>query len=115
MPGGMIIGTSSVLPGKGFTTPATIDVSEVNSHFPYQGYMMNDSYVSSIFSGIPSGLNCWRWTVCEGSISFLFGADLNAVNGGDPSDPYAVIEICKQSAAAEVPYIFVDDISIVIY
>jgi hypothetical protein len=111
----MIVGTSSVLPGKGYASPSTIDVSAVYSLNPYQGYTMNDSYVSSIFSGIPSGLNCWRWVSWDGDISYLFGADLNAVNGGDPSDPYAVIEICKQSAAAEVPYIFVDDISVTIY
>jgi hypothetical protein len=112
----MIVGTSSELPGKGFDSPSSIDVSAVNSLYPYQGYMLNDTYVSSIFSNVPSGLNSWRWTVCEGDFSFLFGADLNAVNGGDPSDPYAVIEICKQATTdIPVPYIYVDDISIVIY
>ena len=78
--------------------------------------MMSDSYVNSTFSNVPTGLNCWRWTVCEGDVSFLFGADLNAVNGGDPSDPYAVIEICKQATTdLYVPWIYVDDISLVIY
>ena len=118
MPGGMIIGTCSApQPIPGFTDSMNIDVAKAYSTGDYQGYMLADTLVSSIFDSVPSGFNSWRWTTCTESIRYLCGSDLNdPAEGGNPDDPYVILQICKSVLApGKNVYIGLDDISIVIY
>ena len=118
MPGGMFIGTCSTpQPTPGFSTPMNIDISQVESTGLYQGYMMEDTYVPATFDSVPSGSNCWRWTVCSYAMSLLCGGNLNAAEGGgNPADPYVVIEICQDVPSINYqPHLYLDDITIVIY
>jgi hypothetical protein len=115
----MFIGTCAApQPLVGFNTPLLIDIARADSTGWYQGYMEEDAFISSTFSGVPSGNNCWRWAPDDYNYRYLCGADLNAPTGGDPSDPYVIIEICEEEITTPEytsPTVFVDDISIAIY
>jgi hypothetical protein len=117
MPGGMFIGTvSAPQPIPGFSTPMNIDVAKAFGTDGYQGYMLEDTYVDGSFSSVPDGVNSWRWTSCTGTFKWLMGGDVNATDGGDSSDPYVIIEICQETTTSTYnPWIFLDDIAIVIY
>lgn len=118
MPGGMIIGTCSApQPTPGFTDSMNIDVAKAYSTGDYQSYMMADTLVPSIFDSVPSGYNSWRWTSCAASVRYLCGGDLNdPTDGGNPDDPYVVIQICESiTAIVKNVYIGLDDFSIVMY
>lgn len=118
MPGGMIIGTcSSPQPTAGFADSTNIDVAKAYSTGSYTGYMMSDSLVPTIFDSVPSGYNSWRWTSCAGSVRYLCGGDLNdPIDGGNPDDPYVIIQVCESiTATVRNVYIGLDDFSIVIY
>jgi len=111
----MIVGTISESIEAGIT-PSDIDVAKAHTGNGYQGYMMTDTLVNSLFSNVPSGTNSWRWTSCTGDVHYLCGADLNGVDGGDPSDPYAIIEVCRQASNGDyVPWVYLDDFALVIY
>lgn len=118
MPGGMIVGTvSSPQPLPGFTESTNIDVAKALSTGDYNGYMMADSLVPTIFDSVPSGFNSWRWTTCTGSIRWFCGADLNEpTDGGNPDDPFIIIEICESiTSSVKNIYLALDDVSVVIY
>lgn len=118
MPGGMIIGTcSGTQPGPGFTESMNIDVAKAFSTGDFNGYMFADSFVASSYDGIPTGFNAWRWTTCTSSERWLFGGDLDdPVEGGDPTDPYVIIQISEQiTTSPKNIYAGVDDITITIY
>ena len=95
----------------------SIDVSKAYSTGDYQGYMMADTLIPTIHDSVPSGFNSWRWTSCTGAIRYLCGSDLNdPVDGGNPDDPFVVIEISQNiTTTVKSIYIGVDDISIAIY
>ena len=95
-----------------------IDIADVFSTGEYQAYMANDTYVSSTFDGVPVGNNCLRWTTCADDVRYLIGSNLDdTASGGNPSDPYVIIEACQQTliARTQQPYIYLDEISIIIY
>lgn len=83
----------------------------------HTGYQMNDTYVASLYDNVPAGNNCWRWTTCSYSEVYLCGSNLNdPVDGGDPNDPYVIIQVCQDvPTVLYQPYIFIDDIAIAIY
>ena len=111
------MGTCSTAPAaQGFTATTTIDVAKPYETSPYTGYMMEDTWVPTIFDSLPSGNNCWRWIDCTSAYGWLFGGDLNdATTGGNPSDPFVCIEVCEQMGAYYVPHTYLDDIAIAIY
>jgi hypothetical protein len=79
--------------------------------------MEEDPYIASTFDSVPPGYNCWRWATCTGSQAFLCAGDLNQGEvGGDPNDPYVIIQVCQDvPSVLYSPWIFVDDITIAIY
>jgi hypothetical protein len=113
-----VVGTCEApIPNPGFANTHQIDVANVESTGGYLGYMMNDTFVTSIFDGIPTGNNCWRWISCDADYRDLCGSNLNGITGGDPNDPYVIFEICEQELATQTtqPYIYIDEIAIAIY
>ena len=95
-----------------------IDVAQVESTGMYTGYMMEDTYLPANFDSVPSGSNCWRWIVCSYGFSYLCGGNVDdPTSGGNPNDPYVVIEISQDTPTSILyaPHIYVDDITIAIY
>ena len=95
----------------------SVDVAKAEASYMYTPYMMEDSYITQNFDSVPSGNNCWRWTDCTSSQQFLCGGDLNAPDvGGNPDDPYVIIQICQDvPTILYQPHIFIDEITIAIY